>query len=73
MGKKTIRHKPLSFQYMSFIFILGLLALLAKVINYLTAVAQLSLFYCLIKSEKYKSILGPFLQIIERGDKQNKN
>lgn len=45
---------------MSFIFILGLLALLAKVINYLTAVAQLSLFYCLIKSEKYKSILGPF-------------
>lgn len=47
---------------MYFIFILGLLAPLAKVINYLTAAAQTSLFYCPIKSEKYKSILGPFLK-----------
>lgn len=62
VGRKNNKIQNLSFQYMYFIFILGLLAPLAKVINYLTAAAQTSLFYCLIKSKKYKSILGPFLK-----------
>lgn len=62
VGRKNNKIQNLSFQYVYFIFILGLLAPLAKVINYLTAAAQTSLFYCLIKSEKYKSILVPFLK-----------
>lgn len=73
MGRKNNTIQTLSFQYIFFIFILGLLAPLAKVINYLTAVALTCLLYCLIKSEKYKSILGPFSKIIESGDNQNRN
>lgn len=73
MGRKNNKIQTLSFQYMCFIFILGLLTPLAKVINYLTAAALTSLLYCLIKSEKYKSVLGPFSEIIESGDNQNRN
>lgn len=62
MGRKNNKIQNLAFQYMYFIFILDLLAPLAKVINYLTASAQTSLFHRLIKSEKYKSILGAFLK-----------